>query len=92
MSRKINLTNLTFKPTISGAAITEDLHKAIAEAIYQNATTLSAHAFALKLYEAEGDIEVSDSDIKHIKDVLPGFKYFAQEAILKAIGENGTED
>lgn len=88
---KINLTKVTFKPTIAGQEVTQDLHKEIAETIYQNANTLAAHKFALALYDAEGEIEVTEEDIKHIKSVLPGFKYFAQEAILKELGSNKEE-
>ena len=88
---KINLTKVTFKPTIAGPEITQDLHKEIAEGIYQNASTLAAHSFALKLYDSDGEIEASEEDIKHIEDILPGFKYFVQEAILKAIGKDKTE-
>ena len=84
---KINLTAIRLKPTIAGPEITQDLHKDVAEAIYQNATRLAEHSFALRLYEADGDIEASPEEIKFIKAVLPGFRYFAQEAILKAIGE-----
>ena len=88
---KINLTHIALKPTIAGPETIIDLHKDIAEAIYQNANTLAAHSFALKLYDAKGDIEVSDEDIKHIRAILPGFKYFVQDAILKVIGEEKTE-
>lgn len=84
---KINLTALTFKPTIAGPEVTKDLHKDIAEAIYQQASTLAAHKFALRLYDADGDIEVSAEDIKYIKAALPGYKYYVQEAVLKIIGE-----
>lgn len=87
MSKTINLTAITFKPTLAGPEITQDLHTEIAEAIYQNAVKLAQHSFALRLYESNGEIEASDEEIGFIKDILPGFRYFVQEAILKAIGE-----
>lgn len=91
MSKTINLSSLTFKPTIAGPEITQDLHKEIAEAIYQNARNLAQHSFALRLYESTGELEVSKEEIGFIKEILGGFIYFAQEAILKAIGDDGTE-
>lgn len=85
MSKTIDLTKITLRPTIAGPEITQDLSKEIAEAIYQNANTLAVSEFARKLYHAEGEIEVTDEEIGFIKNILPGFRYFAQEAILKAI-------
>lgn len=84
---KINLTALTFKPTIAGPEITKDLHKDIAEAIYQSASTLAEHSFALRLYQSDGEIEATKEEIGFIKAILPGFRYFVQDAILKAIEE-----
>ena len=84
---KINLTTLTLKPTIAGPEITQDLHKEIAEAIYQNASTLAEHSFALRLYQSDGEIEATDKEVGFIKAMLPGFRYFVQDAILKAIEE-----
>jgi len=82
---KINLTSVTFKPSLSGPEITENLQKTVAESIYQNATTLAQHSFAQRLFEADGEVEASEEEVKFIKEVLPGYKYFVQEAILKVI-------
>lgn len=87
--KTINLSNVAFKPTLAGPTISQDVHKEVAEAIYQNATTLAQHVFAQKLFEADGDLEISKEELGFIKDSLKGFKYFVQEGILKAIGEQG---
>lgn len=87
--KTINLSKVTFKPSLAGPEITQDVHKEVAEAIYQNATTLAQHVFAQKLFEADGDLEVSKEELGFVKDSLKGFKYFVQEGILKAIGEQG---
>lgn len=92
--KTINLSNVTFRPTLAGPEITQDVYKDVAEAIYQNATTLAQHVFAQRLFGAGGEIEVSNDELGFIKASLKGFKYFFQESILKAIGEgsDGTED
>lgn len=84
---KINLTAVTFKPSLEGPEVTENLQKNVAEAVYQNAQNLAQHSFAQRLYEADGEIEVTDEEIGFIKGVLSGYKYFVQEGILKALGE-----
>ena len=85
MSKTINLKQISLRPTIAGPEVVQDLSKEVAEAIYQNAATLAQHSFALRLYESDDAIEATDEEIKFIKDILPGFRYFAQDAILKAI-------
>lgn len=84
---KINLTKVTLKPTIEGPEVIQDLHKSVAEAIYQHAKTIAEHSFALRLYESNGEIEATEEEIGFIKDNLWGYVYFAQVGILKAIGE-----
>lgn len=59
MSKKITLNALTFRPTLAGPEVTQDLHREIAEAIYQNAATLAQHSFALRLYESDGTVEAT---------------------------------
>ena len=91
--KTINLSNVTFRPSLAGPEITENVYKDVAEAVYQNATTLAQHVFAQKLFGADGELEVSKEELDFIKSSLKGFKYFFQESILKAIGEgsDGTE-
>ena len=83
----INLSKVTFKPSIAGPEVTSDMHEQIAEAIYQHTASAAAHSFALRLYESSGEIEATEAEIGFIKNELPGFLYFAQIGILKAIGE-----
>ena len=80
---KINLKEITFKPTIAGPETTLDLHKDIAEAIYQSATTLAQHSFALRLYESDGELEADDQEVGFVKAAIKTFRWAAQEAILK---------
>ena len=84
---KVNFSKLTFKPSLASPEITRDLTKEIAEVIYQNANSLAQHSFAQRLYESKDGCEANEEEIGFIKGALPGFKYYAQEAILKAIGE-----
>lgn len=84
--KTIDLTHITFRPSLLGPEVTQDLHVEIAEAIYQNATTLAEHSLALRLYEKGGEpVEVSDDDVKVIRKAIASFRYCAQEAINKAI-------
>ena len=88
----IDLSKVTFKPTIAGQEVTVDMHKEIAESIYQNASGVAAHSFALKLYESDGKIEASEEEIAFIKNEIKNFRYFAQIGVLKALGEKVEEE
>lgn len=83
--KKIDFTSVAIKPTLGGPEIKENIGKVLAEVIYQKATTIAESSFAHRLYEAKGEIEVSEEEIEFIKTVLPNFFYWLQEAILAVI-------
>ena len=69
-----------------GPEVTQDLHKDVAEAVYQNATTCAAHALALRIFEhGSDDVEVSDEEKEIIRKSIVQWRYFAQEAIFKIL-------
>jgi len=79
---KINLTQVTLKPTIAGPEVTKNLTREVAEAIYQDAKTLAATSFALRLFNAEGEIEISEEEKGFIETAIRMFKYWVQAPIL----------
>ena len=85
--KKINLTAIKLRPSLAAPEVEQNLAKEIGDAIYRNSKSIAELRFGQRLYDAEGEIEVSDEEIGFIKAVLQGFFYWAQEAVLKAMGE-----
>ena len=85
---KINLTQITFRPSLAGPEMTQDLHKDVAEAVYQSATTCAAHSLALRIFEkGDADVEVSPEEADIIRNSIGNWHYFAQEAVLKELNK-----
>ena len=83
--KTINLTAVTFQPTLGGEEISRNFYKVVAEAVYQNAQTLEDDEFSRRLYKADGDIEVSDEELNLIRSSISDYKYYIKAAILKAL-------
>ena len=64
---KVNLTAVTFKPSLAGPEVTENLQKNVADAIYQSASNLAQDEFARRLYNAEGEVEASEEEVGFIR-------------------------
>lgn len=85
--KTINLTAVSLRPTLTAPAIEQNMAKEIGDAIYRNSKSITELRFGEKLYDSSGDIEVSDEEIGFIKAILPGFFFWAQEAINKILEE-----
>ena len=87
MSRTINLTAVTARPSLFEEPKTVNLARDLGNIIHFNATTIPEMRFGDRLFDSEGEIEVTDEEIKLIKSAIPSLLAWAQEAVLKIIGE-----
>lgn len=85
---KVSFKNLEVRSTLNGAVEKADLTKIVAEAVYQNAANFNQHKLAHRIYDTEGEVELSDADVKAIKDAIASYKFFVQKPILEALGES----
>ena len=86
---KINLTKITFRPSLTGPELTQDLHRDVAEAVYQAATTCAAHSLALRIFDhGDADVEVSEEEKEIIRNAITNWHYFVQEAVIKILEQN----
>jgi hypothetical protein len=83
--KTIDLTQITFKPSLAGQPKTVDFHKDVAEIIYRSAVTLARDSFAHRLFESDGKIEASDEEVGFIREAAQSFIWDAQKEILKRI-------
>ncbi len=87
MSRKINLTAVTARPSLFEEAKEVNLARDLGNYIHFHASTIPDMRFGDRLFDAAGEIEVTDQEIKLIRDAIPSLLAWAQEAALKVIGE-----
>ena len=84
---KVSFKSVPVQPTLGGAAEPVDLTQIVAEAVYQNAANFDQHKLAHRICDSDGEVELSDTDVKAIKDAIAGYKFFVQKPILEALGE-----
>lgn len=84
---KVSFKDLEVKSTLNGASERIDLTNIVAEAVYQNAANFDQHKLAHRICDSDGEVELSDTDVKAIKDAIAGYKFFVQKPILEALGE-----
>lgn len=82
---KINFTQLKCKPTRKGAEVTMNLAEQVGEAIYQSAATRLDKKLADKVGDSTGEIELTDDEVKVVKNATKGFLFWAKEAVWGAL-------
>ena len=87
MSKKINLAAVEVRPLLIEGPKTVNLAKDLGNIIHFNASTIPDMRFGDRLFDSTGEIEVSDEEIKLIRAAVPSLLAWAQEAVLKVIGE-----
>lgn len=84
---KINFSEIMFRSSLfSEPAPIQDIHKQIANVIWQN-KDIAAGRFALRLFD-NPELEVSDEEKGYIKAALADFFQWVRVPILEALGEN----
>lgn len=79
---KFNITNLKFKGIDDkefDQQTTDNLHKQIANTIFNSARTIPVHEAAKRMYKGE-EVELSDDSVAEIKQIIEQnpFKLFVQ--------------
>lgn len=90
---KVNFKQLTVRPIMGMDAVkVEDASRGLAEMIYHRGTGLPAHALALKIFNADGEVEIGEQEAGLIEQLVTvhGTPIFI-DAILSAIGRNLNE-
>ena len=80
---KINLTQIKVKPSLLEEEKVLDVQKVIADLIWRECgkDDIAKANFALKLFNAPGEIEITDSEKQYIEASLVNAKYWLAEAI-----------
>lgn len=86
---KINLTQIKVRPSLLEEEKVLDVQKTIADLIWRECgkEDIAKANFALKLFNAPGEIEITDIEKQYIESVLINAKYWLADAIEKELNK-----
>lgn len=68
---KVNFKALQVKPSLKGdTVVTVDGAADIADIVYSQGRGIAAHALALKIFNAEGEVELSDDEARVLEGII----------------------
>ncbi len=68
---KVNFKQLQVKTSLKGdKVVTVDGAADIANILYSHGSGIAAHALALKIYNADGEVEITDAEAAIIEEVV----------------------
>jgi hypothetical protein len=79
---KVNFTKLKVRPSLNAGEIEVNANQEIGEMAYQSSSTLAQSSLSEKIYNAKGDIEISESDRVFLLSVAKKFKFWMQKSII----------
>lgn len=84
---KIDLTKVKARPSLLDGEKEIDTHEIVADIIWRSCAKddIKKADFALKLLHSNGEIEVTDAEIKYILDTTSAMKYWLAKGIEDSI-------
>jgi hypothetical protein len=83
--KKINLTAVVVRPDLFSEAKPINVAKDLGNLIHFNAQDIDVMRFGDRLFDSEGEIEVSDAELDIIRKHVPMLKAWAQLPILEIL-------
>ena len=89
INMKINLTQIKVRPSLLEEEKVLDVQKTIADLIWRECgkEDIAKANFALKLFNAPREIEITDTEKQYIEAVLINAKYWLADAIEKELNK-----
>ena len=89
INMKINLTQIKVRPSLLEEEKVLDVQKTIADLIWRECgkEDIAKANFALKLFNAPGEIEITDTEKQYIEAILINAKYWLADAIEKEVNK-----
>lgn len=80
---KIDLTKVQVQPSLLNEPKEVDVHKIVADLIWKDCARvdISKANFALKLFNTEGEIEITDEEKQYILDIGNQLKFWLAQGI-----------
>lgn len=92
--KKLNLKELKFYTNLSKEEfVIYNIQQEISNFIYKNMIGIAFHAFALKIWNSDGVVEINEEEEKLLKEVMNYLKPFVIDALEEQLsGDNTSED
>ena len=89
INMKINLTQIKVRPSLLEEEKVLDVQKTIADLIWRECgkEDIAKANFALKLFNAPGEIEITDTEKQYIEAILINAKYWLADEIEKELNK-----
>ena len=82
--KKINFREIAIED-IRGEKVNADFQEVLGNQLYMQGADIKECELGRKIFFAEGDIELSDEDVKTVSNAVQQWRYIAKTAIMKAL-------
>ena len=82
--KKINFREIAIDD-IRGEKVNADFQEVLGNQLYMQGADIKECELGRKIFFAEGDIELSDEDVKTVSNAVQQWRYIAKTAIMKAL-------
>lgn len=84
---KVNFTKVKVRPSLFEDEVVNDYQKQLANIVWQNAQTVEEGNFALRLFNAPGDLEISDSEADILARMIATAPMWQRQPVLEILGK-----
>ena len=82
--KKVNFRDIVIED-IRGEEVKADFHEVLGNQLYMQGADIKECELGRKIFFAEGDVELSDEDVKTVSNAVQQWRYIAKTAIMKAL-------
>lgn len=81
---KVNFREIVIED-IRGEKVKADFHEVLGNQLYMQGADIKECELGRKIFFAEGEVELSDEEIKTVSNAVQQWRYIAKTAIMKAL-------
>lgn len=82
--KQVNFRDIVIED-IRGEKVKADFHEVLGNQLYMQGADIKECELGRKIFFAEGDVELSDEEIKTVSNAVQQWRYIAKTAIMKAL-------
>ena len=82
--KQVNFREIVIED-IRGEKVKADFHEVLGNQLYMQGADIKECELGRKIFFAEGEVELSDEEIKTVSNAVQQWRYIAKTAIMKAL-------
>ena len=82
--KKVNFREIIIED-IRGEIVKADFQEVLGNQLYMQGADIKECELGRKIFFAEGEVELSDEDVKTVRNAVQQWRYVAKTAIMKAL-------